>query len=134
MTKAKLEGILPHGTVVVISMTASTTTGKSLPQEEWERVTEACDLVYDLESARRKVSYGKSTAERSCADVETVIDLFFSVLCVSQILQYVESRMTFIAPNLSAVVGTRVATKLLGVAGGLTGLSKIPACNVHVSR
>ncbi|PWN54308.1 Nop domain-containing protein [Violaceomyces palustris] len=100
LSRAKLEGILPHGIVVVISMTASTTEGKPLDKETWDRVQEACDLVFELEGIRRKI------------------------------LQYVESRMTFIAPNLSAVVGTRVATKLLGVAGGLDGLSKIPACNV----
>lgn len=52
----------------------------------------------------------------------------------TQILQFVESRMHKIAPNLSAVVGTEVAAKLMGVAGGLLALSKIPACNVQVSH
>lgn len=37
-----------------------------------------------------------------------------------------------LAPNLSAIVGTTVAAKLLGVAGGLNALAKMPACNVHV--
>lgn len=100
LTKAKLDSILPHGTVVVISMTASTTKGRKLSEEAWERIEEACKLVYDLEQARRKI------------------------------LLYVESRMSIIAPNLSKIVGSRVATKLLGVAGGLTSLTKIPACNV----
>lgn len=102
LTKAKLDTILPHGTVVVISMTASTTKGRKLTDEAWKRIEEACQLVYDLEQARRKI------------------------------LQYVESRMSMIAPNLSKVVGSRVATKLLGVAGGLTSLTKIPACNIGV--
>ena len=31
-----------------------------------------------------------------------------------KILEYVESRMTFIAPNTSAVVGPTVAAKLMG--------------------
>ena len=95
-----LEGILPHGTVVVISMTASTTPGRPLPAPEWRAVQEALEMVFELESIR------------------------------ARILAYVESRMSFVAPNLSAVVGTRTATKLLGVAGGLEGLSKIPACNL----
>lgn len=99
---SSLEGILPHGTVVVISMTASTTTSSPLPESEWRAVQEALDLVFQLESVR------------------------------SQILAYVESRMSLVAPNLSAVVGTRTAAKLLGVAGGLDGLSKIPACNIHL--
>ena len=46
---------------------------------------------------------------------------------------YVSSRMNVLAPNLSAIVGTTTAAKLLGVAGGLGGLAKMPACNVHVS-
>lgn len=97
-----LESILPHGTVVVISMTASTTNGKKLTEEAWVRVRDGCKVVRDLDAVR------------------------------SKILGYVESRISFIAPNLSALVGSRVATKLLGVAGGLTGLSKIPACNILV--
>jgi len=46
---------------------------------------------------------------------------------------YVSSRMNILAPNLSAIVGTTTAAKLLGVAGGLAGLAKMPSCNVHVS-
>ncbi len=40
--------------------------------------------------------------------------------------------MTKVAPNLSAVVGSEVAAKLMGVAGGLLALSRMPACNVQV--
>jgi hypothetical protein len=50
-----------------------------------------------------------------------------------QIFMYVSSRMNVLAPNLSAIVGTTTAAKLLGVAGGLSALAKMPACNVHVS-
>jgi len=50
----------------------------------------------------------------------------------SKIYEYVESRMTFIAPNLTMIVGASTAAKLLGIAGGLTKLSKMPACNVQV--
>ena len=45
---------------------------------------------------------------------------------------YVSSRMNVLAPNLSAIVGTTTAAKLLGVAGGLASLAKMPSCNVHV--
>ena len=50
----------------------------------------------------------------------------------TQIFMYVSSRMNVLAPNLSAIVGTTTAAKLLGVAGGLSGVAKMPACNVHV--
>jgi U4/U6 small nuclear ribonucleoprotein PRP31 len=38
--------------------------------------------------------------------------------------------MSFIAPNLSLIVGASTAAKLMGIAGGLTNLSKMPACNI----
>lgn len=50
----------------------------------------------------------------------------------SEIFDYVESRMTFIAPNLTVIVGASTAAKILGIAGGLTKLSKMPSCNVQV--
>ncbi|WFD22002.1 U4/U6-U5 snRNP complex subunit prp31 [Malassezia equina] len=97
-----LEGLVPAGTIVVISMTASTTTGRPLPTNEWHRIQEACDNVQQLEEARHRI------------------------------LSYVESRMSLLAPNLSALIGTRIAAKLLGVAGGLAAFTKIPSCNVHL--
>lgn len=56
------------------------------------------------------------------------------LLRILQIFLYVSSRMNVLAPNLSAIVGTTTAAKLLGVAGGLGGISKMPACNVHVCQ
>ncbi|VZH93597.1 unnamed protein product [Fusarium fujikuroi] len=40
------------------------------------------------------------------------------------------SRMNIFAPNLTALVGSLTAAQLLNAAGGLTGLSKTPACNI----
>jgi len=40
--------------------------------------------------------------------------------------------MGTIAPNLSAAIGSEVAARLMGVAGGLLALSRIPACNIQV--
>lgn len=50
----------------------------------------------------------------------------------ADILRLVQLKMHSIAPNLSAAVGSEIAAKLMGVAGGLTSLSKMPACNVQV--
>jgi hypothetical protein len=49
-----------------------------------------------------------------------------------QIFSYVESRMNVLAPNLSAIISTNIAAKLLGVAGGLATFAKTPADNVFV--
>nr|CAG4640865.1 EOG090X06EY [Eulimnadia texana] len=99
---AVLQQNLTQATIMVVSVTASTTQGKPLDMKELERVMEACDVAVELDKKK------------------------------SRIYAYVESRMTFIAPNLSVIVGAAIAAKLMGVAGGLTALSKMPACNVQV--
>uniref|UniRef100_A0A0E0NKH4 Nop domain-containing protein n=1 Tax=Oryza rufipogon TaxID=4529 RepID=A0A0E0NKH4_ORYRU len=43
-----------------------------------------------------------------------------------------KSRMGCIAPNLSAIVGSAVASKLMGAAGGLEALAKMPSCNLQL--
>ncbi|KAJ3524578.1 hypothetical protein NM688_g8535 [Phlebia brevispora] len=101
-TKVNLNGILPSAIVMSVMITATTTTGQPLSEAEWQAVQRACDLADNLEEARKKI------------------------------FMYVSSRMNVLAPNLSAIVGTTTAAKLLGVAGGLNGLAKMPACNVHV--
>ncbi|XP_042467371.1 U4/U6 small nuclear ribonucleoprotein Prp31 homolog [Zingiber officinale] len=40
--------------------------------------------------------------------------------------------MSYIAPNLSTIIGSAVAAKLMGIAGCLSSLGKMPACNVQL--
>lgn len=100
VSKVDLTDVLPPATKMVVSVTASTTQGEKLENDDVERLMEACQTVRDLLDAKLKI------------------------------FEYVESRMTFIAPNLSLIVGASTAAKLMGAAGGLTNLSKMPACNV----
>lgn len=102
LTLVDLEGLLPSATIMVVSVTASTTSGKPLPEEVLQKTIEACDRALELDSSKKKV------------------------------LDFVESRMGYIAPNLSAIVGSAVAAKLMGTAGGLSALAKMPACNVQL--
>lgn len=102
LTLVQLDDILPAATVMVVTVTATTTTGKPLSQENLNKVMEGCDLAFTLDEDKR------------------------------QILTFVESRMHNIAPNLSGLIGTEIAAKLMGVAGGLLALSRMPACNVQV--
>ena len=46
------------------------------------------------------------------------------------VINYIESRMKYIAPNVSALVGTQVASKLMAAAGGVDKLANMPACNI----
>ncbi|EEH58007.1 uncharacterized protein MICPUCDRAFT_39248 [Micromonas pusilla CCMP1545] len=102
MTKVELESVIPSATIMVVSVTGSTTNGEPLSSEDLDSTFEACDRAMTLDNDKRKL------------------------------VALVESRMDKTAPNLSAVLGPEVAARLLGVAGGLTQLSKMPANNVQV--
>ncbi|XP_031819322.1 LOW QUALITY PROTEIN: U4/U6 small nuclear ribonucleoprotein Prp31 [Sarcophilus harrisii] len=88
-----LQQILTNATIMVVSVTASTTQGQQLSEEELERLEEACDMALELNAKTQ-----------------------FRVW----------SRMSSSAqPPPSGP-----AAKIMGVAGGLTNLSKMPACNI----
>ncbi|GAA5921488.1 hypothetical protein JCM6882_004143, partial [Rhodosporidiobolus microsporus] len=97
-----IAGILPSGSVMAVKVTAATSKGSVLEDREWDVVKGACEMMFNLEEAKRKI------------------------------LDYVESRITLLAPNISAIVGTQTATKILGIAGGLHGLSRIPHSNIYL--
>uniref|UniRef100_A0A665VSA0 U4/U6 small nuclear ribonucleoprotein Prp31 n=1 Tax=Echeneis naucrates TaxID=173247 RepID=A0A665VSA0_ECHNA len=95
-----LQQILTNATIMVVSVTASTTQGSLLNEDELKQLEEACDMALELNQSKHRI------------------------------YEYVESRMSFIAPNLSIIVGASTAAKIMGIAGGLTNLSKMPACNL----
>lgn len=96
----QLQKFLTTATIMIVSVSASTTHGTNISENELALINEACDISIKLNDIK------------------------------ARIFEYVESRMTFIAPNLSLIVGASTAAKLMGIAGGLTNLSKMPACNI----
>ena len=102
LTMVNLDDVLPQATIMVVSVTASTTSGQPLSPENLQKVQDAAAVALQLDEDK------------------------------IQILQLVQQKMHKIAPNLSTAVGTEVAARLMGVAGGLINLSKMPACNVQV--
>ncbi|KAG4306308.1 hypothetical protein PORY_000296 [Pneumocystis oryctolagi] len=100
ITQVNLSHFLPSATVMVITVTNSTSEGVPLSPKELDIVFEACDLTMELEGAKKKI------------------------------LEYVQSRMNLVAPNLSAIVGSTTAAKLMSIAGGLSGLIRMPGCNI----
>eukprot|EP01051_Picozoa_sp_SAG22_P015657 SAG22_NODE_2079_length_3040_cov_1.415845_2_plen_376_part_00 len=102
MTMVNLEEVLPSATIMVVSVTGSTTAGKPLSEDELGRCIEGCDEMLTVFKHR------------------------------TEILAYVESRMTRFAPNISVLIGASLSARMIGLAGGLTALSKIPSCNVQV--
>lgn len=102
LVEGDLLGIVPQTTILTISVTATTTIGKPLPQGDLQKVLDGCDAIIKLNDAKERI------------------------------FDYIESRMGLTAPNLSAVVGSDIAARLVGIAGGLKELAKIPSCNLHV--
>lgn len=102
ITKIDLKSFLPSATIMVITVTSTTSDGRPLSDDELETLNEACDIIFKMDEKK------------------------------SVLLSYVQSRMTFIAPNMTKLLGSATAAKIMGIAGGLTSLAKIPACNVLV--
>jgi U4/U6 small nuclear ribonucleoprotein PRP31 len=97
LTRIDLTELLPANTIMVVSVTATTSRGTPLSPETLAKVMEACDVALGLDAAK------------------------------SRILAFVQSRMSAVAPNLSALVGTQCAAKIMAAAGGLAQLSKMAA-------
>mmetsp|Transcript_39007 Transcript_39007/g.107406 ORF Transcript_39007/g.107406 Transcript_39007/m.107406 type:complete len:504 (+) Transcript_39007:70-1581(+) len=92
--------ILPNTAVMAITVTASMTAGTVLPRQELDKMLVACDEAFVLNDCKRDV------------------------------LLYLESRMSGLAPNLSALLGAALAAKLITAAGGLLNLARMPAQNI----
>jgi U4/U6 small nuclear ribonucleoprotein PRP31 len=100
IVKIDFTQVLPAASIMVVKTAATTTRGQPLPEKELAIVLKAADMALDLDTAKRKI------------------------------LDYVQSRMSLFAPNLSALIGTQTAAKLIGATGGLHGLSNTPSCNI----
>ena len=75
--------VISNATIMIVSVTASTTQGQLLSEEELNHVMDACDMADDLLVAKLKI------------------------------LNYVESKMAFIAPNITAITGMPSASRTL---------------------
>jgi U4/U6 small nuclear ribonucleoprotein PRP31 len=93
---------LPHGLEMQIKMALSITKGEPLSETELRELEKVARLVAQLQEEHELI------------------------------LKYLESAMSAVAPNLSAVVGSKVAARLVVTAGGVKALSQIPACNIQV--
>lgn len=102
MTLLDLNDLLPAASVMVVSVTGSTTSGQPLSEQDLEDCFKGCNEILQLDQDK------------------------------SLILQYVQSRMNRIAPNTCLLLGSRVTAQLIGLAGGVPALSRIPACNIQV--
>lgn len=95
-----LKNVLDGPSLMIVTVEATTTKGREMTPAELQRVLRACEMTLSLDRAKRTLT------------------------------DYVQSRMTIFAPNLTALIGSLTAAQLLNFAGGLTGLAKTPSCNL----
>ncbi|POO01757.1 U4/U6 small nuclear ribonucleoprotein Prp [Trema orientale] len=68
LTKVDLEGLLPSPVAMVVSITASTTSGEPLAEQALRETIEACDRVLSLDSAKKKLADFVETTRRIGSD------------------------------------------------------------------
>ncbi|CAN6621058.1 pre-mRNA-processing factor 31 [Trichomonascus vanleenenianus] len=96
----QLQEFLSKSEIMNISMTAYQSTGKPLGGDELKRLYDMSDVILALADAKREIT------------------------------DFVSSRLTVFAPNLTRIVSSHVVAQLMGFAGGLQGLSCIPNSNM----
>ncbi len=104
VTKAndELNEILSSNQIITISVAGSTTSGRPLTNDELALVNTTCHYLDELKSTQQELT------------------------------SFVESKMERWAPNVCALIGPAIAAQFLASTGGLSELSKIPACNLQL--
>ncbi|EED24069.1 pre-mRNA splicing factor (Prp31), putative [Talaromyces stipitatus ATCC 10500] len=97
---APLNTVLDGPSLMVVTVEGTSTRGREMSEAELKLVLDTCQNILKLDRERT-------------ARIESV-----------------QSRMTEIAPNLTALIGSQTAAQFLNQAGGLLELAKIPACNL----
>lgn len=95
-----LRSVLDGPTLMIVTVEGTTTKGTEMSSAELATTLRACEMTLQLDRAKHILT------------------------------AYVQSRMNVFAPNLTALIGSLTAAQLLNFAGGVTGLSKTPACNI----
>lgn len=109
------------------------------------------DFRFNLEEKLEKVEDRFGEEKRRCLDkkfrttignkvedsdaqniVQIVKIIEEKIRICSELQTYLRARLHVISPNLTALVGDRIASKLISQAGGLLGLAKCPSSTVQV--
>lgn len=100
-----------------------------------ERIT---DVVLDDEKAQQiidasKISMGQDFSETDCLQIRSFAERCVDLVNYRETLsEYLKQRMNAVAPNLAALIGDIVGSKLISHAGGLTNLSKYPSSTIQI--
>jgi len=76
---------------------------------------------------------GQELSETDCIQIKKFASRCQELIEFRESLtEYLKQRMNAVAPNLSALIGDIVGSKLISHAGGLTNLSKYPASTIQI--
>jgi U4/U6 small nuclear ribonucleoprotein PRP31 len=83
---------LSNQTLMSVTVAFSASTGRTLSEKELKEINKYADEIFSLNESKQRM------------------------------LNYLEQRMNSVAPNVSAIVGTRVAAILIAASGGIMEL------------
>ena len=95
-------------------------------------------LTLDEDKAREIVEAAKISMGTEFSEVDEAQIMRFCERVVNLVLQrealgeYLKERMTVVAPNLTALIGENVGSKLIAHSGSLVNLAKYPASTIQI--
>jgi len=101
-----------------------------------ENLEEIGELTLDEEKAQEiveaaKTSMGQDMSEADAAQVKKFTERVAGLIAFREQLQeYLKERMAAVAPNLAALIGELVGSKLIAHSGSLVNLAKYPASTI----
>lgn len=100
LTEILLRPLLPSATVITVLLAASSTKGQQLSPSRKQTVIGLCDAIQQLAEWR------------------------------AQLIEHLRTGAESLVPNLSVIVGPQIAATLIGFAGGIKELARMPSSNV----
>lgn len=102
LSNSNLQNIIANHTLMAINMISANTIGKPLNNYDLKLLGVKCDEVMKIHEYLNKMTL------------------------------YIEGKMSIIAPNLTTLVGSEIAAKLIISANGIKDLAKMPAGNIQI--
>jgi len=103
-----------------------------------ERKDEITAIVMCEEKASQvieaaKTSMGTDLNETDCQQIKRLAERVADLIDFRDaLIAYLKDRMTAVAPNLGALIGEQLGSKLIAHAGSLTNLAKYPASTIQI--
>lgn len=119
---AKIVNLLQGKRANVIDEFKDTLTTVTLDEEKSQQIIDAAKISMGMDMSDTDALQVQKWAER-------VVDL---INFRESLTDYLKERMNAVAPNIQALIGEIVGSKLIAHAGGLTNLSKYPASTIQI--